>query len=85
MDDNQQQNHHEPDVDRAELDQAEAKFHRAQKTFWERLVGAFTQVDYPAGHISPHAGARRRPRNWRRKRKKRNQMAARSRKINWRR
>lgn len=81
MNDNQQNGKAVP-VDQTELDQAERKFQRAQKTVWERLAGVFTQVSYSRDHISPHAGARRKPRDWRRKRKIRKQMAAHSRKIN---
>jgi hypothetical protein len=86
MNDNQQIDNHKPEVDQAELKRAEKKFRKAQQTFWERLVGAFTQVEYPAGRVSPHAAGRRlKPKNWRKKRKRRNKIAARSRKINRRR
>lgn len=84
MNDNQQQSTPEQ-VDQAELEKAEAKFKRAKKSVWERIVGAFTRVDYPTGHVSPHAGARRKQRDWHKKRKARNRMAACSRKINRRR
>ena len=85
MNDNQQIDNGKPEVNQSDLDRAEEKFRRAQKTFWDKLVGAFTRVDYPAGHVSPHAGARRKTKNARKKRKRRRLMVRRSRKINRRR